>query len=127
MSKEIVLGTSAQANASVRNGWVIGPFMPENSLAHMQGVEVKHWHYDDQPDYPPKTFNGKEYIAIFGGELKMDVVIDGVSTEVRLVGSKHQYVILPPHSKQVFVVQAPAFGITVRWKDPLMHAGEYTP
>lgn len=122
----VIRGNAAQANASVQDGWVMGQFMP-GGIAKTDRVEVKLWHYPEQPEYPVKVFNGIEFIVIYGGKLRIRTVVDGIEKDEVLSGAAHEYIILPPHAKQVFVEEAPAFGVTVRWKDPLMYAGEYTP
>lgn len=114
---EIVRGTAAVANASERRGWVMGPFF--DTLTETAPFEVKLWHYDEQPNYLWKKYGGKELIVIYGGVLIIDIREDiGISKDtITLVGLKHDYVILPPAiTKMVTVVQAPAFGVTVRYE-----------
>ncbi len=110
-----VRGTAAEANASLQKGWVVGHFMPPG-VSQSDDFEVKLWHYDENPDYPFKEFDGTELIIIYGGMLEIEIEESEVFTQVVLDGTDHEYVILAPGTKkQVRVLQAPAFGVTVRW------------
>lgn len=111
---KIELGTAALANSLATKGWVVGHM--KGGPAKTSDLEVKLWHYDSQPDYPKKVFHGTEFIVIYGGALKISLEKDGEAKEIFLDGGNHDYVVLGPGTaKQVFVVAAPAFGVTVRW------------
>jgi len=119
--QEIVTGNAAQVVTSSTNGWVVGYFMPPG-IAQSSNFEIKIWHYDEQPDYGQKTFHGTEFIIVEGGTLVFLLdVPDGhgnfiLDQAVELQGSAREWVILPPGcKKQVRVLKAPAYGITVRW------------
>lgn len=115
MSTQVIHGTAAEANESKTNGWVVGHFMPPG-LVQSDEFEIKLWHYDGNSDYPMKEFGGTEFIIIYGGVLRIYILTNGMSRNVYLRGDGHEYVVLPPGTtKQVFVMKAPAFGVTVRW------------
>lgn len=117
MKNHVIRGTAAQVNASERRGWVMGPFMPQESLAHDATHETKLWRYDTDPEYGIKGYQGTELIVVYGGRIHLRVFFDdGTEGEYLLDGAAHDYVILPPHRKIVTAVDCPAFGVCVRYK-----------
>jgi len=117
-ARNVVRGNAEGVNASERKGWIMGPFMPHDSLA-FDSHEVKLWRYDVNPEYGVKGFHGTELIVIYGGRIRLKVFFDdGSSDEYTLEGDSHDYIILPPHRKSVFAEVCPAFGVTVRHKSP---------
>lgn len=112
---EVITGNSQQINLSSTKGWAVGHM--QNGLAHSVELEIKLWHYDQPFDYGQKLFAGTEFITIYGGVLKFELELpDGEKSELVLKGDKHEFVILPPGTKKrVIVVEAPAFGDTIRW------------
>ncbi len=120
MLQEIIVGNAADAAASARKGWVVGYFIPEG-LGNSKDLEIKIWHYDSQPNYGQKEFGGTEFIIVEKGTLRLMLEVpDGngafVPQAIELKGSNRDYVILPPGcKKQVRVIEAPSFGMTVRW------------
>lgn len=116
MGEKIVRGNAAEANASERRGWVMGPFFSHDFLAHDPTHETKLWRYDTNPEYGVKGYHGTEFIVIYGGRLRLTVFFeDGKREEYVLEGATHDYIILPPHRKHVSAEVCPAFGVTVRW------------
>jgi hypothetical protein len=116
MKEKVIRGTAAQANASERNGWVMGPFFSRGSLSCDPTHETKLWRYDTNPEYGLKGFRGTEFIVVYGGRLRLMVLLDdGSKEEYVLEGASHDYIILPPHRKNVVAEICPAFGVTVRW------------
>ena len=115
---EIKTGRVGESAIFATHGWAVGHM--QSGLGQTTAVEVKLWRYDSQPDYPKKVFRGTEFIVIYGGVLKISLEKDGEAKEIFLNGSNQDYVVLEPGiAKQVFVVTAPAFGVTVRWpSDP---------
>ena len=110
----IVRGSAKFANESAAHGWVVGHM--HDGLAYTKDHEIKLWDYPTQPDYPPKTFHGTEFIVIHEGVLRFRLEKDGETREIVLNGSEFEYVILEPGiTKEVFVEEAPAVGVTVRW------------
>lgn len=120
MFQEIVLGNAVEAAASQTNGWVVGHFIPEG-LGHTNDFEIKIWHYDSQPNYPPKILGGTEFIIVEKGTLVLELEIpDGqggfIPRRIELKSSIRDYIIIPPGcKKRVVVAEAPSLGITVRW------------
>jgi len=115
-SHDVIRGTAAEANASQTDGWVVGHFMPPG-LGQRKDVEVKLWHYDVQPHYPVKVFGGTEFIVIYRGQIRIDIVLpDGKEESCVLNGDRQDFVIFPPGTKKKVTTEAvPAFGVTVRW------------
>lgn len=70
----VLLGTASEANGSSTKGWVVGHFMPDG-LGRQSGLEVKLWHYNRDLDYPPKEFDGTEFIVVYGGTLRIEAVL----------------------------------------------------
>jgi hypothetical protein len=118
LEQAVVRGTAALANESERKGWIMGPFITPITSVEFDGThEVKLWHYDTTPEYGVKGFHGNELIVIYGGRLRLKVFFsDGVEHEYVLEGKSHDYIILPPHRKEVIPEECPAFGVTVRYK-----------
>ncbi|KKU68853.1 MAG: hypothetical protein UX89_C0001G0044 [Parcubacteria group bacterium GW2011_GWA2_47_16] len=120
MLQQLVIGNALKANASSTKGWVAGHFMPEG-LGQTGDFEIKLWRYDEQPDYGQKTFGGTEFIIVERGALKLELEVPNASGSfdscmVELKGSTRDYVILPPGCiKGVVVLEAPSYGVTVRW------------
>lgn len=113
----IVTGTKYSANTGSTKGWAMGHMFPCGHLGYSTEFEVKLWQYDSQPDYPPKRFNGVEFIAIFAGRIKLLCEKDGDKREVVLVGGNRvDYCILEPGiTKTVVLFEGePAWGVTVR-------------
>lgn len=119
MTSSIVVGDAAQALGSRTRGWIIGHM--QHGLTHSPHFEIKAWRYDRQPDYGQKVFLGVEFIIVEGGVLTIELVkcdSDDVPAERKfeLNGSTRQYIIIPPNYKKVvWVTEAPAYGLTVRW------------
>lgn len=122
---EIVRGDSRKANTSdFMRGWVAGHMHTKEGGTLLTGsheFEIKLWHYDGPINYGKKSFGGTEFIVIYGGTLRFELdqkVVDfGMETKiVTLLGLNHEYITFPPGiTKEVVVVEAPAFGVTVRW------------
>ena len=107
-------GNIREANATDFHGWIVGHMAP--GIAKTGAVEVKLWYYDNGLAYPKKKFLGTECIVIFGGQIAIDLEKDGQKSTVSLIGSHGDYLILGPSiTKHVKVIDAPAFGVTVRW------------
>ena len=115
----IVRGSSQEANvSSLMKGWVVGHM--HEGLTHTREFEIKHWHYDRPFEYGKKRFDGTEFIVIYGGILRFETewkVEHGTETAIHILKGNHkEYIIFPPGiTKTVIVVEAPAFGVTVRW------------
>jgi hypothetical protein len=119
MSSSIVVGTAAEAASSAAHGWVIGHFM-EPGVTHSTSVEIKVWRHDRQPTYWQKAFAGTEFVIVEGGIVKFELSAyppsDQHIQEVELKGISRDYVIIPPgYSKRLTVIQAPVYGLCVRW------------
>lgn len=116
--KNIIHGNEREANASnsSKRGWVVG-HMHQEDLAGTKDLEIKLWRYDGPINYGRKSFNGTEFIVIYGGKLRFDIEDEtGAQTSLTLCGEENEYVIFPPGLKKVVVVEsAPAHGVTVRW------------
>lgn len=111
--KKVVLGNAKQANESPQRGWIVGHM--QEGLGHTNSFEVKVWHYDEPFEYGQKVFGGTELIIIYGGVLKFEFK-DGSKFELIMKGESHDYCVIPPGvKKRVIVVEAPAFGDTIRW------------
>lgn len=119
-----VRGNSKDANASdFMKGWVAGHMHTKEGGTPLTGsleFEIKLWHYPGPIDYGKKSFGGTEFVVIYGGVLRFELEqeMDGkIEKEVVVIhGEHHEYVIFPSGIKKtVVVVEAPAFGVTVRW------------
>jgi hypothetical protein len=107
-------GIEQSANDSNTNGWIVGHM--QAGLGKTSSCEVKLWRYDATLDYPKKTFSGPELIVVYGGVIRLELEKDGLVDYVVISGDDHGYVLIEPDTiKKVVVVQAPAFGVTVRW------------
>ncbi len=123
MNSKIITGDAATSNASATKGWFVGHFMPKETLAHSKEMEIKTWHYDEDPNYGWKIFYGTEFIIVEKGVLRIGVEIpsevrgaDPTQLFITLDGEKREWVIIPPgYTKNVAVKEAPTWGVTVRW------------
>lgn len=115
MVHAVIRGTASECNTSATKGWIVGHFGED--LQKSDGFEIKSWHYDSEPDYPAKQFNGTEFIIVYGGTLRINASVDGKDfTDYVLSGEAQDYIIFPPGTiKTVHVPVTPSFGITVRW------------
>lgn len=122
MIEGIIRGNNREANSADTKGWVAGHM--SQGLAKTVDFEIKMWQYDKPFDYGRKVFKGTEFISIYGGtiQLELEKGNDGSIERavVLLKGSQKEYVIIPAGiTKRVVVIDAPAFGDTVRWpSDP---------
>ena len=120
---QIVAGDAASAKASKNRGWIVGHFMPDGTLAHNTEMEIKLWHYDEDPNYGLKVFTGTEFIVVEKGTLLIELEIPSVIAGelphkhgITLRGASREWAIIPPNcTKRAIVIQAPAWGVTVRW------------
>jgi hypothetical protein len=88
--------------------------MVAGTLAHSRH-EVKLWRYDENPEYGVKGYPGTELIVIYGGRIRIHVFFDSGDEAIYVLdGSKEDYIILPPHRKNVTAEVCPAFGVCVR-------------
>jgi hypothetical protein len=111
----VIAGTAADVLDSPRKGWVVGNFM--DGLAKTENVEVKLWRYDSPFEYGVKIFHGPEFIAVFGGDLRIHIVgDDGQEQEWQIIGARPEFILIPPGLKRRVTCAAyPTFGVTVRW------------
>ena len=120
MPPQIIRGNARNANASQSKGWVVGHFISKG-LCSSGGLEIKIWHYDGPIEYGVKTFKGTEFFIVERGALRVELDIpdgDGsfTSTQVVLKGNTRDYIVIPPNcKKRIVVLDAPSFGVTVRW------------
>ena len=112
-----IVGCGKQARASKTRGWVVGHMMPDGHTGQTTGLEIKLWRYDSQPDYPPKRWNGHEFITVYRGVLKIRFSESGSEELTREVTLRTgEYILFPPGVvKRVFAVKTPVWGDTIRW------------
>ena len=110
----IIHGTMSEINESDFRGWVVGHM--HDGIANTNDLEIKLWHYAENPSYPTKKFSGTEVVIIFEGIIVFHFEKDGVISTEELVGANREYIIIEPEvTKRVVVKDAPASGVAVRW------------
>ena len=103
------------------NQWVVGYFMRDDegkeSILTTSVCELKRWRYEGPIDYPPKIFEGEnEFITVDGGAISItlkDPDSDLLKTEALKTGS---YLMISGRAEKVVtVLEAPAWGLCLRW------------
>lgn len=94
-----------------KNGWIVGSFMPEDSVAKTNDVEIKYWSFPvGKIDHPTKTSSIIEITMILEGS--MSGQIDGKE----IILKKGDYVVIQPNTINNTAQNAlePVTGITIK-------------
>lgn len=101
--------------------WVIGHFLGQkneyNPLLTTTACELKRWRYNGRINYSPAIFGGEcEFITVEGGMIALTLRERNKNAPTTKMIGRGEYCAIGSNiEKIVHVVEAPAWGLTLRW------------